>query len=379
VLFFLSSLVGGGAERQMIRLLEHLDRERFEPRLALARLTGDFLPAVPPDVPVVGLAPRWIESSTLGVMMAIRPLRTLVREWAPSILFSSLNHANLAALRALAPLRNRAPSVEEQRRRPRSIVCVQNTLSAHRGSLRGRFMLSALARDYPAADAVVCVSAGVGRDLETLCPAVAPRIVVIPNVGYDSDLAARIAEPVPEGVPPGPLVVACGRLVRQKGFDVLLHAIVQVRRRHPVHVWMLGRGPELANLQALCNDLGLAPYVHFLGFKANPHAYMAKADVFVLSSRWEGFGNVLPEAMACGVPVLSTRCRWGPDEIVSDGVTGLLCHPESAEALANGILTLIEDRGLAARLATAAKHESRRYSPEAVVARHEELFVRLAG
>jgi glycosyltransferase involved in cell wall biosynthesis len=370
VLFFIPSLSGGGVERQVARLLTHLDRRRFDPRLAVARLQGPLLAAVPSDVPVTALAPRWVRRGALAVAMALRPLRRLMDEWAPDLVYTAKTHANVVALRA----RSRA------QRRPKVLVSVANTLSVHprrhRTPLR-RLVESAARVSYPAADAVICISEGVRRDLNAFCPALAGKAVVIHNMGI-ADPGAEIAGAPVEPIP-SPLVVACGRLTAQKGFDTLVRAFADVRQHVPASLWILGEGPDRRAIQALVDRLGLCSSVRLLGFRDNPYPYFARAQAFVLSSRWEGFGNVLVEAMACGTPVLATRCRWGPDEIVLHEVSGLLCEPESAEALARGLLRLLQDRELADALAAAGRRRARDFAPDVIVAQHEALFTRVAA
>jgi glycosyltransferase involved in cell wall biosynthesis len=372
ILFFMSSLAGGGAERQVTRLLQHLDRRRFEPRLAVARLVGELRSEVPDDVPVFGLAPSWAGRSSIGVMASVRPLRRMLRDWQPHLIYSRMKHSNFASLRAIHGV---SPP-------PKAVVCLSNTLSTHaerRLSLFGRYIRQALPSLYEQSDAVICISEGIRREFESYSPAAAGKAVVIYNVGLDDGQLSRAADAIDEGTPPRPLVVACGRLTRQKGFDLLIQAIAQVRRHLPVHLWILGQGPERDALQALIDGLGLGSSVRLLGFKEHPVSYFAKADAFVLSSRWEGFGSVLIEAMACGAPVLSTRCEWGPAEIISHGVNGLLCEPDSPEALGQGMLTLLQDRELATRLSAAARIASERYSVSAIVGQHEDLFRRTVG
>jgi glycosyltransferase involved in cell wall biosynthesis len=125
--------------------------------------------------------------------------------------------------------------------------------------------------------------------------------------------------------------------------------------------------------------LGLADAVRFLGFQRNPFAFMAAADLFVLSSRWEGFANVVAEAMACGAPVVAADCPHGPGEIIQDGVNGLLARPGDPESLAAAMLRALEDPGLRGRLAAAGRVRSARFHAERVAAEYGALFAELAA
>jgi glycosyltransferase involved in cell wall biosynthesis len=133
-------------------------------------------------------------------------------------------------------------------------------------------------------------------------------------------------------------VLAAGRLHKQKGYAHLLLAFARVVEQRRSHLVILGEGDDREELQGLANSLGIAPYVHFLGYASNPLAYMRHAAVFVLSSLAEGFGNVIVEALACGTPVISTDCPHGPREILSGGRYGTLVRVGDVDSLAQAIV-----------------------------------------
>jgi glycosyltransferase involved in cell wall biosynthesis len=136
-----------------------------------------------------------------------------------------------------------------------------------------------------------------------------------------------------------PVVLSAGRLTQQKDFDTLLRAFSLVMVKIPsVKLILLGEGEELTHLEQLSQKLGIQDSIEFIGFTNNPFSYMANSSVFVLSSRWEGFGNVLVEAMACGCPVISTDCPSGPSEILDRGKYGRLVPVGDPKALAEAII-----------------------------------------
>jgi glycosyltransferase involved in cell wall biosynthesis len=141
-----------------------------------------------------------------------------------------------------------------------------------------------------------------------------------------------------------PVFVTAGRLVEMKDHRTLLRAFAIHLRHHPARLMLLGRGPMLAELRALTQTLGIAEHVAFEGFVPNPLPYMRAADAFVLSSRSEGFGNVLVEAMGCGTPVVSTDCPYGPADILGHGRYGILVPPRNPEALAAALGRLLDQR-----------------------------------
>lgn len=170
-------------------------------------------------------------------------------------------------------------------------------------------------------------------------------------------------------------LVAAGRLETVKGFDLLLQAFARVAASYPgwkLVVW--GEGRERAALEALRDRLGLAHSVEFPGLTRQPGAWVETADAFVLSSRYEGFPNVLLEAMAHGLPAVSFDCRWGPREMIRHGVDGLLARPQDVADLAAMLAAVMRDAGLRSRLAGAARVSAQRYTTEAVMAKWDELI-----
>lgn len=374
VMIYTSSLANGGAEKHTVRVANHLDASRFRVTVVVARGGGAYEGDLAPGVRLHVLPTGRIDSATLCLVRSIPPLRRLLRAERPDVLCSVMDHVNVAALLAVRGLPHP----------PATVLCVQNSPVAKYVRTRGP-MAAALRRLipalYPRADRIVALSSGVAGEIAAMVPAAAPRIRVIYNAGVDDALLRGAAEPLPDGAPrgEGPLVVAVGRLTRQKGYDVMLDALAQVRRRVPARLWIVGPGADQPALERQAAALGVLDAVHFWGFQRNPFAFMAAADLFVLSSRWEGFANVVAEAMACGAPVVSTDCPHGPGEIIQDGVSGLLARNEDAGSLAAAMLRVLEDPQLAARLAAGGEARSRRFRAETVAAEYGALFAEVAG
>lgn len=177
-----------------------------------------------------------------------------------------------------------------------------------------------------------------------------------------------------------PVVLGVGRLVEQKGFDVLIRAVKRLHDRHrPVRLVILGEDENRPELESLVKELGLSAFVQMPGYVDNVPGYMASADLFALSSRWETFGLVLVEAMKAGLPIVSTRVPGGPEEILEDGRTAVLIQVEDAASLAAGIQRVLDDPALAARLSENGLLEARRYQPEAVAGQYVAFFEEVLG
>jgi len=198
---------------------------------------------------------------------------------------------------------------------------------------------------YRHADAVVAVSKGVARALEQRHGVPGKMIHVVYNsVELQDDVTASEEAKHPwlaAGQPP--LILGAGRLTRQKGFDTLLAAFQLVRNDRPARLVILGTGKEELSLASTSRALGIKEDVLFGGFVSDPWIWMRRADVFALSSRWEGLPGVLLQAMACGTRVVSTDCPSGPAEILEDGKWGRLVPVDDAAALARAILDSLDE------------------------------------
>ncbi|NIR27780.1 MAG: glycosyltransferase [Gammaproteobacteria bacterium] len=362
------SLNGGGIERMTLNLARAFTERGYRVDLVVARPRGPLAGQVPEEVRLIRLSPssRLEALRALGAARAsrvawplllgpcplmLRRLPALVRylrRARPDALLAAGTQSNLAALwaRSAAGIATRI------------VISERNTMSrVVRGAGRGfrRRYPSLAACSYPQADAVVAVSGGVADDLAATAGLPRAGIRVIHNPVLS---AARIAcgvSPRPEGDRP-PLVLSAGRLHRQKDFPTLLRAFARVRTARSARLIILGDGPLRRSLRSLAARLGVADDLTLPGFVDEPMAWMTAASVFVLSSAWEGFGNVLCEALACGCPVVSTDCPSGPGEILDGGAYGTLVPVGDDVAMAGAILATLDarlDRGRLRRRATA--------------------------
>lgn len=374
VLFFTPSLGGGGAEMHLLRVANHLAPQHFSTSIAVAAGGGSYEDRRQPHVALHILATGGPRSSSYRILRSLPLLRRLIRHWEPDVVCSLLDHANLIALLATRGVP----------RRPAVVVGVQNPLSINHWASRrtqSRLIRALAPRLYPQADRVVALSRGVAADTVACIPAIQGRVETIYNAGLDEALLAQAGEPVPERAALGnaPLLVACGRLTAQKAFHDAIDALAQVRRSLPAHLWIIGRGELREALEQRAAAAGVSDAVRFLGFQANPFKYMAAADLFVLSSEFEGFGNVIVEAMACGTPVVATDCPHGPGEIISDGENGLLVPVADPAALAAAITRALTDAQLRQRLASQGRARAQAFHAEAIAAQYGELFLRVAA
>jgi glycosyltransferase involved in cell wall biosynthesis len=369
VLFVLHSLIGGGAERVVVQLINGLDRRRFAPVLALGAARGPYLGDVRADVPLHVLGAERARDAAPAVLRAVRCVK-------PDVVLSTagLNLA-VAATRAAYPRRTRV--ILREANSPKAFL---DDVARSSGG-RERLYRSSYRLLYRQADAIVCQSDAMVDDMADL--------------GVPRDKLTRIYNPVavervqalarePDADPPsdggGPRLVSVGRLSHQKGFDVLLEALVAVRTARPgATLRIFGDGDERPALEAAVQRLGLGEAVDLPGFSDNPYPAVAAADLFVSSSRYEGFSNAIVEALACGMPVVATDCPSANREVLRAGFNGWLsAPPDDPAALARSILTALDERE---RMDPEAIRRdcAERFAAAGVVASYEALIEELGG
>lgn len=359
VLFFTTSLGGGGAEKHLVRIANHLDRERFLVEIAVARSGGSYEPEVRAGTTLYSLETRRTPNATL-------PLRKLASKLQPNIICSVMDAVTAVAVGSQVGLREKAPVV--------GCVQVPPTIHMSRSGITGRGLRMLLPAVYRRTDQLVALSAGVAEDILRIEGRVRDRVTVIPNACTDARVQDLADEALPFPPGEGPVIMACGRLTPQKGFAYLIQALAIVRKQVPARLWLIGNGRLRAELESQVRDLGLGDQVWFGGFQTNPYAFMKRADVFVLSSLYEGFGNVIVEAMSVGTPVVSTACPYGPDEIIEPGVSGVLVPPGDPKALADGILGVLRDPAYATSLSAQGRRRALDFSSEEIAASYGELL-----
>jgi GalNAc-alpha-(1->4)-GalNAc-alpha-(1->3)-diNAcBac-PP-undecaprenol alpha-1,4-N-acetyl-D-galactosaminyltransferase len=213
---------------------------------------------------------------------------------------------------------------------------------------------------YPFADLVVVLTKSA---LSFYPPDKGYRAIVLPN-----PVIVPPATDLIDGLLPTPTLIAVGRLAPQKGFDLLITAFAKIQHDYPDwHLTILGEGESRLELEELRSEYQLIDRVHLPGKVTNVHDYLRQADIFVMSSRCEGFPNALCEAMACGLPVISTDCLSGPREIITDRVDGILVATEDVESLAMGLSELMSDPAKRQQLAHAAPQILERFGLEQVM------------
>ena len=387
VLLMLSSLHGGGAERVAVHLLNQLDPKRFDVRMGLLRKAGPYLEHIE-DLDRVMVAPdgeahfnydgpnsaQYAPGKLIGsAVRAPLAFRRMVRETRPDVAMSFLKGTNLLAWLALMGM---------GKERPRWIAREGNNVLAvieeeAPNPFVKRVSLGLTRKAYARADAVLANSTDMAHGLVGDLGLDPAKMRMINNPIDLAAIAAAKDEPIP-GAPNRPYVLCAGRLEYQKAHEVLIRSFAAsgIWRTHALVI--LGKGSRLNQLHRLAAQLGVGEYVRFIGFVANPYAWMARADLFVLPSRWEGFPTVAAEALACGAPLLLSDCSFGPRDVIEPGVSGELVPVDDEIALSAAMAQLIADPERRARMRTAGFKRVRRFAIETMVGHYADLFEEMA-
>lgn len=331
IAIFVPDLAGGGAERMIVNLANEFTRRGLDTVLILAKQDGPNCQSLSTAVRVRELGVSFTDPRVLFA------LTRALRMERPSALLTAMTYPNIAGIIARRIVGHRFRLIISER-------TVLTRQSRARSLLREKLKPFAARRLYRFADRIVAISNGVAADLVENIGVARSKVDVIYNPASEPTTEGSHAPPTHPAFRRDriPVILGVGRLAPEKDFGMLVRAFAQLRKNRLARLVILGEGPERAALEALATDLEVADSVWMPGYVGNPYAYMAHSSVLALSSRWEGFGNVLVEALACGCPVVSTDCPGGPQEILDGGTFGLLVPVGDPLAMAEALQRAID-------------------------------------
>lgn len=323
IIFFIPNFNGGGAERALINLLIHWNIPEYEPIIVVRNNNGPYKQLIPTHIPIYSL-----DLSRHGFIASgqtIFKLMGLLRKLNPQILITFLSLPSIVIAHKLSGISAYL------------VASVQNPINYH-DKLPSLIYQWALRQCH----LVMAIAPGLQQQIQTMANLPKENVVLLPNSVEIQKVLELAKQPLPTNFQKiltnqkFKIVTAC-RLTSQKRLDILLKACALLRKQLDFELIILGEGELLTQLNTLAYQLDLQSCTHFWGFLSNPWQIMAQCDVFVLSSEYEGFGNVLIEAMACYVPVISTRAPFGPEFIINSPQCGKLVEVGNVEALAQAI------------------------------------------
>lgn len=337
----LTGFDGGGAQRRLLTLASQFVARGHAVELLVGSGDGPFRACAPAAAAIVPLGSAWHGIPGLSRRKSLRMLAAvpaLVRHFGRTqadVLLCGSTPANLAALAA-----------RDLARRDIPVVVSVNVPLSRSTAASGRPALAGLVRHYyPRADAVIANAAVLADDVIRFTQLSPDRVATIPNPVDVDGIQRQAGEATSHPWLTArrvPLLLSVGKLKAQKDLPTLLRAFREVRRVRPARLLLLGAGEERERLLHLAAELGVGDDVELPGFVANPYPYMAGADVFVSSSRWEGFSNVIAEALACGCPVVATDCPGGVSEILGGGRFGKLVGEADPVSMARAVLDTLD-------------------------------------
>jgi glycosyltransferase involved in cell wall biosynthesis len=386
VMLLLSHLHGGGAERVAVHLLNQCDPDRFDVRMALLRRAGPFLAdADESRIDSSPIGADWLvfEGHNSGfyrpdrllaaTTLAPINLARMIRARRPHVVMSFLKGMSLMTWAVLGTMGAGRPAwIAREGNNTDAVIDDELANPAARALIR-----QVTRRAYRRADCFLANSHEMARGLEARLKLDHRRVRVIHNP-IDLDEVRRLAQaplPIEQS---RPFIVSVGRLERQKGHDLLLKAYAMSGLSDTLDLVIVGRGTREADLKRQAAELGLGERVKFVDFTDNPWAFVSRARLFVLPSRWEGFPTALVEALACGAPALATACDFGPAEIVEQGVSGWIVPPEQPEAFGRAMADLVARPEMLAAFAAAGPARAAQYDLESMVGAYGHLFAEQA-
>lgn len=362
VLFFIYQMGAGGAARTLLNIINNLDRTKFTPILVTLNYNGSYEEYIKSDV-------TFIKLDTKRLRSAIFPLAKVIRKEKADIVFSTIPNYNTIAI--LANLFSFTGA--------KSIVREAAYLG---GSPSEDIKLLTYGMLYKLSSKVIALSEGVKENIIKRYKVKAEKIKVIYNpVDLDS-----IEKNIEHGQvanehqaifkeDDAKIIITAGRLVKDKDHETLIRAFAKVNERINAKLVILGEGELEEDLKRTAYEHNIHDKVHFIGFQHNPYIYFKQADVFVLSSKREGFGHVLAEALATGVPVVSTNCKPGAREVLNYGEFGRMCEVGNAEEMAaqiHEILNLSEEQ--TAQIIDTGLSRANEFNAKKIVKNYEETF-----
>lgn len=361
IAIFMSTSGHSGVDRAMRNLIPALASRGYKVDLLKVRRHGPELHDVPPNV-------RVLDTGAATTYAALPYLIRYLKQERPAVLLGDKDRVNRTALIARW-LAGRTAST-------RLVLSSGTTISIdlqHRGWLERWIQRCSMRYLYPFADQVIVTCEAVADDMAAYTGLPRQHIRSVASPVVPASLFTE-TQPQPDhlwfGGDRQPIILGVGELAPRKDFTTLIHAFARLRAKRDARLVIAGKGREKDSLQRLCADLGVQDCVDFIGFRPDVYSFMAHANLFVMTSRWEGLGFVLIEALACGTSVIALDCPSGPAEILDNGRYGPLVPVGNVEALASAM-----ERVLQAPVdATTNREAARRYEIESAATEYLNAF-----
>jgi glycosyltransferase involved in cell wall biosynthesis len=363
VLFFIYQMGAGGAARTLLNIINNLDREKFSPMLVTLNFNGSYENELRDDVHFIKLETRRLSKSVFK-------LASIIRNENVDLVFSTIPRVNTIAI--AANLLSFSKS--------KSVIREADNLG---GDFKTNMQLLGFGLIYKLSNQIVSLSEGVKANLVERYKAQPTNIKVIYNPVDIKSINEKIThgqiDPNHKAIfdTKDKIIMTAGRLVEQKDHYTLLKAFAKVNDKIESRLVILGEGPLKEQLLQQATELNIKDRIYFIGFQNNPYIYFKKADIFVLSSKHEGFSHVIAEALATGTPVVSTDCKSGPAEVLNKGEYGLLVPVGNANKMAESMLQVLNlDEEQRTKIVTKGYKRAGNFDAEQIVRQYEDVFLK---
>jgi len=330
IAFYIANLNSGGIGRNTLRIADELKNQGYQVDLVVTKLKGVYVEDVPSDLNVVDLKSR-------RVLTSIFKLISYLKNEQPNIFISANNLPNIISI--LSKILSKS--------KVKMIISIRTHLSSqfnHHNTLKNKIIMYLAKLFYPKSDVIVAVSKGVAEDAVKLINLDKDKIKVIYNPIVSDDINVKKDKKITEtwfDLEKTPVIISAGRLTKQKDYYTLIDAFKILRSKRMIKLIILGEGEEKEKIWNYIKINHLEDDIKLKGFVNNPYPYIKKSNVFVLSSQWEGFGNVVAESLAVGTPIVSTDCPSGPAEILDFGNFGKLVPVGNSQKMADSIESIL--------------------------------------
>lgn len=363
IIFFHPYFGDGGVERTNIRLSRYFLRQGYLVEFMSLFFQGEIVQeAKESGIKLFELKKK----RTIQAVFAIRNYITAQKKEYQIFIISCQNYANIICWFSLIGKRKGIKLIFTERNNPTS-------LKEYSISGKDKFTIWLMKLIYRYADEVTAISQELAEDLSAL---VNTKVTCVYNPTFSEDFEEKAREAISEQwfLEKIPIILSAGRLERQKDFPTLIRAFEKIRKKKLCRLVLIGDGSKRNELEKLVHELKLEEEVKFLGFDSNPYKYMARADVFVVSSIYEGLCNTVIEATALRVPCVVTDCKSGPKEILLYGKGGKIVQTGNVEQLAEAILWVLENKKEAEALMEYAYKHLYRFTPEAAGKKYLDIL-----
>ncbi|MCL2154840.1 MAG: glycosyltransferase [Leptospirales bacterium] len=370
ILFIYGNLEFGGIQRVIQLLSEELSkRGKYEIYLGLFNNIKN-IPFCGEIIDIKAPTSKNFFLLFLNIIKRIKRINKIIKEKDIDVIYASSLMPNLMALLSKKIYKFKIPIIVSHHT---SLEKFAKTVGGISGLIEKRYNI----KFKDTADKILCVSKGVENELA--------------DNGFDKDKLITIYNPVSidkinsmskEKIngehefifdKKFKIIISVGRFVKAKNFPLLLESYMEINKNIKSQLVIIGDGPERSKLEKLIID-NQQHDIYLLGWQENPFKYLKQSDLFVLSSNWEGFGNVIIEAMACGIPVISTDCPFGPREIIQNNVNGILVPVNDKVELSKAMSRVLSDRSFAKRLSSKGKQRSLDFSIDKITSQYEKLI-----